>query len=411
MAEPSPSFPRKVPVSTEPCHFGECRAVRPAGADEIQKLLAAAVRSRGAADRAASAMAGGGGSLSRRSIFAWRLQGGAPTYVMLGRFANGGREADFLLLTPEMSDALGPGRCTILHLLTGHTLEGLPEILSEVQLAEHLARQGEGPWGASAVQASIMDLRTLRLEAETPLDFARLRAEEQAERALRQLGVSGKRRPGPRRCRRRVAARVNQRPRARPDGQSNSASSLPEDSLEGTDWDAMRESSEGDNEEEALQVEVARPSAERMDEHVRRGWADRQRQVDRYTSAAVLDDFGARLGRILVNEHLSAQSLDAHCGRCSARVNRRYLPRKGPAGPSGARQAQGRPVGALVAWLRQPCQGDACAHRAAWSSDVLTLQRREAARAWAEGQDCFSPLLQRERPRGPEEPPEPRGLV
>ena len=120
-------------------------------------------------------------------------------------------------------------------------MEGLPEILSEAQLAEYLARQGEGPPGASVAQASNMDMRTLCIERETPVDFARFRAEEQAERALRQLGVLGKRRPAARRCRRRVAARVNRGPRARPHGKSNSTSGLAEDSLEGAGWDAMRE--------------------------------------------------------------------------------------------------------------------------------------------------------------------------
>ena len=39
---------------------------------------------------------------------------------------------------------------------------------------------------------------------------------------------------------------------------------------------------------------------------------------------AIVDGLGGELGRVLVNTHPLSQSLDAHCGRCLERVNRRF---------------------------------------------------------------------------------------
>lgn len=121
-----------------------------------------------------------------------------------------------------------------------------------------------------------------------------------------------------------------------------------------------------------------------------RGWG-RRRGVDAYQFAIVPDEHGDELGRILINLHERSQSLDAHCRRCACRVNRKYKPH----GRLGDRHHQGRPMGSLVAWLRQPCDGDADTHSRLYA--LLTHAERSRARVWAEGLGTFADHFSCER--------------
>lgn len=136
-----------------------------------------------------------------------------------------------------------------------------------------------------------------------------------------------------------------------------------------------------------------------------RGWG--ARAVGNYEYAPVTGANGAEAGRILINLHPQAQSLDAHCGTCGSRLNRRFLARAG-AGERASAHPQGRPMGALVAWLRLPCHGSRDDHRASYAE--LSLQERQEARAWAQAQLAFQPLFERERPRRAGEGEEPERL-
>lgn len=112
------------------------------------------------------------------------------------------------------------------------------------------------------------------------------------------------------------------------------------------------------------------------------------------------------------------ESVAAHCARHGAlcRVNRALVRRKGPAGEAGGRcEAQGRPVGFLIAWLKAadlPEFSTKAQHRELASSifadhDAISFDRRVEARTLAEGFAHLQPLLDRERPRHPAEGPEP----
>lgn len=98
-----------------------------------------------------------------------------------------------------------------------------------------------------------------------------------------------------------------------------------------------------------------------------------------------------------------AQGLDAHCGRCGAKLNRRFLERTGRG--VDATHPQGRPLGLLLAWLQEPCGGDALVHRSRVTT--VTAAERIAARAWGQTVGSLGPLFERERPRRAGEPAEP----
>ena len=61
---------------------------------------------------------------------------------------------------------------------------------------------------------------------------------------------------------------------------------------------------------------------------------------------------------------------------------------------SGARRAQGRPIGLLVAWLGMPCPGDPVMHFASRPS----LEARQAARAALKGDPEAFVFFELERP-------------
>jgi len=81
------------------------------------------------------------------------------------------------------------------------------------------------------------------------------------------------------------------------------------------------------------------------------------------------------LGNIKLN--VGADSLDMHCSRCGLRVNKKRSPH-----PTRFTN-QGRPLGTLLALLREGCAGNMNDHRAKYSDDVLTYVKRRDARQWA----------------------------
>lgn len=107
-------------------------------------------------------------------------------------------------------------------------------------------------------------------------------------------------------------------------------------------------------------------------------------------------------GRIVINLHPSAQSLDAHCDRCGARVNRKFL-----ANPSRREAPQGRPMGSLLAWLRQDCTGSPAEHKALLDAFVLDYRTRLAAREWGQGLGTLADCFAKERQPWPSEGEEP----
>ena len=110
---------------------------------------------------------------------------------------------------------------------------------------------------------------------------------------------------------------------------------------------------------------------------------------------------GAQLGEIKINEHPSAMSLDAHCWRCGIRRNRKFR-----AHPTNAASPQGRPMGALLAFLKYNCGGVYADHEAHYSEEHLTYKRRRKARRRARASGRWRTHFERERdPRTDEDEP------
>lgn len=130
-----------------------------------------------------------------------------------------------------------------------------------------------------------------------------------------------------------------------------------------------------------------------------RGWQAAGARQMPYEYGVVTD-----LGRIVVNFHESAMSLDAHCSHCTAKLNRKFLgsARRPESSP------QGRPMGLLLCWLMQSCNGDASHHRRAVAS--LSLEDRMAARIWGMSLGTLDMCFAKERPPRRDEDEEPQGL-
>jgi hypothetical protein len=105
-------------------------------------------------------------------------------------------------------------------------------------------------------------------------------------------------------------------------------------------------------------------------------------------------------GKIIINTHANAQSLDAHCGRCKAKTNRRFLAR-----PGGGEHHQGRPLGSLIPWLDEDCHGDRAWHRSRYTDAALPNMQRVAVRAWAVSLGTLDAAFAKERPARPQEQP------
>lgn len=131
-----------------------------------------------------------------------------------------------------------------------------------------------------------------------------------------------------------------------------------------------------------------------------RGWASRAR------SAPYEVGFVGTWGKIRINTHPNAQSLDSECSRCGARKNKRYKANaKDPSGP------QGRPMGAHILWLKL-CPGtDQQSHKDLWNDGDLPFSAREEERTFGEGLGTLSACFDRERSRCPGEGPEPLRLA
>ena len=105
---------------------------------------------------------------------------------------------------------------------------------------------------------------------------------------------------------------------------------------------------------------------------------------------------GYQYGYILLNMHPDALSLDAHCDRCGAKVNRKFREHR----KYGAAHHQGRPMGSLIAWLRLRCTGQ---HKADYCDEKLPFSDRARARTWGEEQEHLRFLFQEERKKFPHE--------
>lgn len=120
-----------------------------------------------------------------------------------------------------------------------------------------------------------------------------------------------------------------------------------------------------------------------------------------YYSEILRGPDGAELGEIKINEHPSALSLDAHCWRCGIRRNRKFRPH-----PTNNASPQGRPMGALLAFLAYECHGDYADHDSHYSEEYLTYKRRRKARRRARASGQWSTHFERERdPRTDEDEP------
>ncbi|CAE7321324.1 unnamed protein product, partial [Symbiodinium sp. CCMP2592] len=95
--------------------------------------------------------------------------------------------------------------------------------------------------------------------------------------------------------------------------------------------------------------------------------------------------------------------LRAHC-KCPGHGQSCRRQRQTTAGRAGA----GRPVGSLITWLRSADQASNQAEHVAMGTE--THAARSEARAWFEGLAGSNVILDLERPRGPQEPAEPRTL-
>ena len=131
-----------------------------------------------------------------------------------------------------------------------------------------------------------------------------------------------------------------------------------------------------------------------------RGWRG-VRGVAAYDALAVGD-----YGTIKINLNPRSMSLDAHCSQCGAKKDKRFLPH-----PRRHEAPQGRPCGALIAWLRA-CPGTSPHdHKALYNAEELTHARRSRARAWGNGLGTLDEAFDRERPPWPsEDSDEPDGL-
>ncbi len=125
------------------------------------------------------------------------------------------------------------------------------------------------------------------------------------------------------------------------------------------------------------------------------------------------------MGFILYNA--KANSLDAHCLRHKGNPTLHCVVNRTVA--EGRKQAQGRPLGFLVAWLRCACRFE---HGPAGRDHhflarlgstkgmeflaIGTSAERQAARAWVKHAPEMRPLVERERPPHEGEPEEPLGL-
>jgi len=98
----------------------------------------------------------------------------------------------------------------------------------------------------------------------------------------------------------------------------------------------------------------------------------------------------ADFGYITINKNINAMSLDAHCDRCRGAINRKFEEHA----KLGSRRPQGRPMGALLAWLRLECTGDPDVHRALYDPINLPHVLRLEAREWGHNlgtlRSCFA---------------------
>ena len=102
---------------------------------------------------------------------------------------------------------------------------------------------------------------------------------------------------------------------------------------------------------------------------------------------------GVLLGhiRIFAGDH----QLTARCQCCGYRKNAKYRPW---GGRNPERYAQGRPMGALLAWLHLPCPGQPWAHAALWSLLHLPHDTREGYRSFFRDLGCLDLQFGAERP-------------
>ena len=112
-------------------------------------------------------------------------------------------------------------------------------------------------------------------------------------------------------------------------------------------------------------------------------------------------------GQILINR--AGNSLDALCYKCGAGFDRSWKERKGAR--QGHTKAQGRPLGAELAWLSLDCDGDPEWHTSQFSNEGLPRQRRKDCRREALASGDFAEFFARERsPRGSESEGEPAAV-
>ena len=127
-----------------------------------------------------------------------------------------------------------------------------------------------------------------------------------------------------------------------------------------------------------------------------KGWKGGPKHANYRRGQVKSDTTGFDYGYILLNTHPDAMSLDAHCTRCGAKVNRKFREHRA----FGAAHHQGRPMGSLIAWLRLRCTGQ---HKADYCDEKLPFSDRARARTWGEGQEHLRFLFQEERQKFPHE--------
>ena len=101
----------------------------------------------------------------------------------------------------------------------------------------------------------------------------------------------------------------------------------------------------------------------------------------------------AGLGYININLNPAAMSLDAHCDVCKSAVNRGFLPHASR--PDS--HPKGRPMGALLAWFRLGCDGNARAHKERFTAGDLPFVDRVTARQLGEGVADLAKCFDKER--------------
>lgn len=127
-----------------------------------------------------------------------------------------------------------------------------------------------------------------------------------------------------------------------------------------------------------------------------KGWQGGPKHANYDRGQVESDTTGYNYGYILLNTHPNAMSLDAHCARCHAKVNRKFREH----GAFGAAHHQGRPMGSLIAWLKLRCTGR---HKADYCDKMLPFSDRANARAWGQRQECLQFLFKEERNKFPHE--------